>query len=65
MCKAAPCDKPDCTWSEQHRRECEARHVMAMPREVRMGFYTRVKKIRGEAAAQRLVDEVKRQWGGR
>lgn len=28
VCGKNPCEKPDCTWSERHRRECEARMVM-------------------------------------
>lgn len=50
------------TWSEQHRRECEARHVMKLALEQRRTYYQHVAEIRGETAARELVAEVKRQW---
>ena len=62
MCGPAPCDKPNCTWGEKHRRECEAREVMLWSREQRTEYYADVKKRRGEAAAQDLIMEVKQQW---
>ena len=62
MCGRAPCDKPNCTWTERNRRECEAREVMLWSREKRTEYYADVKKRRGEAAAKDLVTEVKRQW---
>lgn len=65
MCGPAPCTKPDCTWSEKHRAECEAREVLGWEKARRLAYYGQVKAKRGEAAMQRLVDEVKRQWQAR
>jgi hypothetical protein len=62
MCGANPCGKPNCTWGETHRLECEARLVMRWDRITRLGYYADVKKKRGEAAAQQLIEETKRQW---
>jgi hypothetical protein len=62
MCGRKPCDKPDCTWSERHRVECEARWVMRLPKSKRVEYYTKVKEHRGEKAAMKLLDEVNRQW---
>ena len=62
MCGKAPCDSPNCTWVEKHRKECEAREVMRWSREKRAEYYADVKKRRGEAAAQQLIKEVKEQW---
>lgn len=62
MCGPAACEKPECTWTETHRHECEAREVLKWDRERRLAYYGQVKAKRGEAAMQRLVDEVKRQW---
>lgn len=63
MCGNSPCDKPNCTWGERHRLECEARDVMRLLRAQRARYYADVAKQRGEAAAQDLIHEVKRQWG--
>ena len=62
MCGRAPCDKPNCTWSEAWRAECEAREVMRWSREKRAEYYADVKKLRGEAAAQELIKNVREQW---
>lgn len=62
MCGAKRCDKPNCTWGESHRRECEARSVMRWSREKRTEYYANVKKRRGDAAAQELIREVRKQW---
>jgi hypothetical protein len=62
MCGANPCGKPNCTWGAQHRLECEARLVMRWERITRLGYYADVKKKRGEAAAQQLIEETKKQW---
>ena len=62
MCGADPCDKPDCTHSEQHRAACEARTVMRWPRAQRQDYYGRVKKARGEKAARELAQNVSEQW---
>jgi hypothetical protein len=62
MCGTKPCDKPICTWGEQHRKECEAREVMRWSREKRAEYYAEVKKHRGETALKDLIEEVKKQW---
>ena len=62
MCGRQPCDKEDCTWSETFRFECEARDMMQKPFDVRQAYYKDVLKRRGEAAQQRLIKEVNRQW---
>ncbi|OQA32199.1 MAG: hypothetical protein BWY57_02136 [Betaproteobacteria bacterium ADurb.Bin341] len=62
MCGQSPCDKPNCTWGEKYRKECEAREVMSWDRVKRSEYYADVKKRRGEAAVQELIEEVKKQW---
>jgi hypothetical protein len=62
MCGANPCSNPNCTWGEKHRLECEARAVMRWDRVTRLAYYADVKKKRGEAAAQQLIEETKQQW---
>lgn len=46
---------------EQHRRECEARYVLAMPREARKPWLDSIGKRRGLAAQKYLEEEVIRQ----
>lgn len=65
MCGKAPCDSPNCTWGEKHRKECEAREVMRWSREKRAEYYADVKKRRGEAALKELIEEVNKQWQSR
>lgn len=62
MCGMTKCDKPDCTWSENYRRECEARLVMQWSREKRNEHYAAVKTRRGDVAVSELISEVNRQW---
>ena len=62
MCGKSPCNSPTCTWSEAHRRECEARTVMRMPEHDRKAFYRDVIDHRGQQAAVELRNEVNRQW---
>jgi hypothetical protein len=63
MCGKAPCDKPNCTWSEIHRRLCEARWVCALPNlEVRQAYLTQVEKARGKPATDQLRQDVKLEW---
>lgn len=50
------------TWTEQHRRECEARQVMKLSHDERRAYYLAVRVKRGEDAARELVTEVNRQW---
>jgi hypothetical protein len=62
MCGASPCDKLDCTHSEQHRAACEARTVMRWHRAARQDYYARVSLARGEKAALELAAAVSEQW---
>lgn len=62
MCGPSPCDKPNCTWSETHRHECEAREVMRWDKERRTAYFQGVKKQRGKVAAKELIGEVNQQW---
>lgn len=62
MCGRAPCDKPDCTWSEQYRAQCEARIVMRWEKDRRQAYYQKVAKTRGEAAARALIAAVRQEW---
>ena len=50
------------TPQDQFRHECEARAVLQWDKERRKQYYDLVKKNRGEAAAEKLIGEVKRQW---
>ncbi len=62
MCGKAPCEKPDCTWGELFRRQCEARWVIRQPKAGRTEYYALVKKHRGEGALKTLIEEVNAQW---
>ena len=62
MCGAKRCDKPNCTWGEKHRKECEARTVMRWDKVRRTDYYAKVTALRGQESAQQLKDEVNRQW---
>lgn len=46
--------------TELHRRECEARHHLRMPGAERKAALERIEKIRGEAAAKVLADDIRR-----
>lgn len=50
------------TAHEQYRHECEARSVLQWDKDRRKQYYAMVKKNRGEAAVEKLIEEVKRQW---
>ena len=62
MCGPSPCSKPNCTWGEKHRLECETREVLRWDRLTRLAYYADVKKKRGETAAQELTKNVREQW---
>ena len=62
MCGPLPCDSPDCTWGERHRRQCEARHVMRLAQDKRREYYAAVAKKRGQPAFVELKAEVTAQW---
>ncbi len=48
-------------YSPQHLLECEARHVMKLPRWKQLDHYEKILPIRGEKTMNALVDEVRRQ----
>lgn len=47
---------------DQERHDCEVRTVAQWPRERRQRHYDGVRAKRGEAAAARLCDDVRRYW---
>jgi len=47
--------------TEKHRRECEARFVMNLPRDQRQAHYEGVLKNRKQKGLDELLAEVKRQ----
>jgi len=47
--------------TEEHRRACEARQVLAWPFQKRRPYLDLVEKRRGEAARQELEMEVRKQ----
>ncbi|MFY3577146.1 DUF7696 family protein [Achromobacter xylosoxidans] len=48
--------------SEEHRRECEARQILAWPFEKRRPYLELVGKRRGAEAREELEMEVKKQY---
>lgn len=62
MCGRSPCEALDCTWSEAHRAECEARTVMRWTKKQRTDYYALVAEKRGNDAVMKLVENVKRLW---
>lgn len=50
---------------EQHRRECEARLVLSWPLAQRREYLKGVAEVRGDAAAEELKQEIRRQWAER
>ena len=63
-CKCPQCtDTPGETYTEQYRRESEARHVCKIEtREGRANYLEKIEEKRGFAAMVELRNEVKRQW---
>ena len=63
-CKCSQCtDTPAETYTEQFRRESEARHVCNIStREGRANYLKKIEEKRGVAAMIELSNEVKRQW---
>ena len=50
-------------YTDQHRLQCEARHVLAMPtKEARQEYLALVEKRRGHPARMILEKEALRQW---
>jgi hypothetical protein len=53
----------DYTSSEEWRRICEARYVLAKPdKQSRHAYLSMVEKARGQPARKELEDEVMREW---
>lgn len=51
------------TTSEQYRHDCEVRMVAEMPDKIyRMHYLAGVRRHRGDAAVQRIKDDLKRMW---
>mgnify|MGYP001615052061 CR=1 FL=1 len=58
-CLCPACGGDDPLYSELHRRQCEARHVLKMRKEQRQAYYQGVLKgRRGEAAARLLIEDI-------
>ncbi len=62
-CPACSPDAIDQLYSERWRNECEARHVLKMPRRERRPWLVDVLKRRGKTRTLELVTEVLRQGG--
>ena len=62
MCGQLPCDKPDCTWGELYRRQCEGRMVMQMADARRVAYLEGVEKKRGKDAADLLLEDARNEW---
>ncbi len=62
-CPACSPDAPDPLFSERWRNECEARHVLRMPRRDRRPWMVETLKKRGKTRTLELVTEVIRQGG--
>lgn len=62
MCGANPCSKPNCSWSEAWKAECEARMLASKPADWRREFYVEVEKKRGPAALADLKKRVGEAW---
>ena len=61
-----PAKKTFDTYSEEWRHECEINFVLAMPsRERRAAYLDLIEKHRGEAAADRMKQELLRAWNER
>jgi len=53
------------TWSEEWRRVCEARHYLRegyTTAEMVCGLRKRIAEKRGAAAAEEVIEEMRRQW---
>lgn len=47
--------RPSCSWSEDWRHECEARHILNLPtRDDRRAWLADIQKLRGRSARERL-----------
>lgn len=61
----ACCDTPDTKYTQEHKRICEIRTVLKMPKDARASYYARVAEARGEPAARALMAEVSAAWAQR
>lgn len=50
------------TYTEEWRRECEARLVLSWPPERRRAYLADIDRIRGAKAAKTLREDVNAQW---
>lgn len=50
------------SYSEQHRRECEARWVLKLPLAKRREYLESLEKPRGKAGREYLEAEIRKQW---
>lgn len=50
------------TYTEEWRRECEARLVLSWPPERRRAYLADIERIRGAKAAKTLREDVNEQW---
>lgn len=58
MCGPAPCDSPDCTWSESFREKSEIKSLLAKTPDQRESYLAAVASKRGQAAADRLREHL-------
>ena len=61
-CECVPITS-SCTWSEQHRNECEARDILKMPLDKRRQWLAELEEKRGDISV--LKDEMTRQFNER
>lgn len=50
------------TYTEAHRRACEARLVLSWPLAKRRAYLQDIERTRGAQSAQSLRDEIQTQW---
>lgn len=62
MCGMTPCDLSTCTWSLQHRLECEARMVMNMTDADRDTYLAGVKEKRGAQCREEVLARAREEW---
>ena len=52
------------TWTEEYRRECEARRTCKLPAiHLRRAYIAAIEKIRGHEAALQLQQDMLVEWG--
>ena len=60
--KEKPEESVPFSYSEQHRRECEARQVLKWPLTKRREYLAAIEKHRGKEGRKYLEEEMTRQW---